>query len=91
LTAKNRGRYDRGALRYPSDLSGDEWALAEPLIATRGFMRLIPADDMARRFPRAWVHLRRREQDLRNRRRNSVASESPVKRRDLGTPPETVK
>ena len=26
-TAKNRGRYDRSALRYPSDLTDDEWAL----------------------------------------------------------------
>ena len=32
-TAKNRGRYDRSALRYPSDLTTDEWALVEPLIA----------------------------------------------------------
>ncbi len=37
-TAKNRGRYDRSALRYPSDLTDDEWALVEPLIppAKRG-------------------------------------------------------
>ena len=32
-TAKNRRRYDRSALRYPSDLTDDEWALVEPLIA----------------------------------------------------------
>ena len=31
-TAKNRGRYDRSALRYPSDLTDDEWALVAPLI-----------------------------------------------------------
>ena len=31
-TAKNRGRYDRSALRYPSDLTDDEWGLVEPLI-----------------------------------------------------------
>jgi transposase len=31
-TAKNRGRYDRSALRYPSDLTDDEWPLVEPLI-----------------------------------------------------------
>ncbi len=31
-TAENRGRYDRSHLRYPSDLSDDEWALIEPLI-----------------------------------------------------------
>ena len=37
-TAKNRGRYDRSQLRYPSDLTDDEWALVEPLIppAKRG-------------------------------------------------------
>jgi transposase len=37
-TAKNRGRYDRSKLRYPSDLTDDEWALVEPLIppARRG-------------------------------------------------------
>jgi len=31
-TAKNRGRYDRSKLRYPSDLTDEEWALVEPLI-----------------------------------------------------------
>ena len=37
-TAKNRGRYDRSALRYPSDLTDEEWALVERLIppARRG-------------------------------------------------------
>src|SRR3979490_2826638 len=37
-TAKNRGGYDRRQLRYPSDLSDDEWALVESLIpaAKRG-------------------------------------------------------
>ena len=37
-TSKNRGRYDRSRLRYPSDLTDEEWALAEPLIppARRG-------------------------------------------------------
>jgi transposase len=34
----NRGRHDRSKLRYPSDLTGAEWALAAPLIppAKRG-------------------------------------------------------
>lgn len=31
-TNENRGRYDRSRLRYPSDLTDDEWNLAEPLI-----------------------------------------------------------
>ena len=37
-TNENRGRYDRSRLRYPSDLTDDEWALVEPLIppAKRG-------------------------------------------------------
>src|SRR6478736_1754099 len=37
-TKENRGRYDRSRLRYPSDLTDDEWALVEPLIppAKRG-------------------------------------------------------
>jgi len=30
--AKNRGRYDRGKLRYPSDLTNAEWELVEPCI-----------------------------------------------------------
>jgi len=37
-TNENRGRYDRSKLRYPSDLTDDEWALVGPLIpaAKRG-------------------------------------------------------
>ncbi len=37
-TNKNRGRYDRSRLRYPSNLTDEEWALVEPLIppAKRG-------------------------------------------------------
>jgi transposase len=31
-TNKNRARHDRSKLRYPSDLTGDEWGLVEPLI-----------------------------------------------------------
>ena len=31
-TSKNRVRYDRSKLRYPSDLTDDEWKLVEPLI-----------------------------------------------------------
>lgn len=30
--ADNRGRYDRSKLRYPSDLTDNEWALIGPLI-----------------------------------------------------------
>ena len=32
-TAKNRRRYDRSQLRYPSDLTDEEWAHVESLIA----------------------------------------------------------
>lgn len=37
-TAENRSRYNRDRLRYPSDLTGEEWAHVEPLIppAKRG-------------------------------------------------------
>jgi transposase len=37
-TPENRGRYDRSKLRYPSDLTDDEWALVARLIppAKRG-------------------------------------------------------
>ena len=31
-TARNRRRYDRSQLRYPSDLTDDEWAHIAPLI-----------------------------------------------------------
>ena len=31
-TSKNRARYDRSKLRYPSDLTDDVWGLVEPLI-----------------------------------------------------------
>ena len=37
-TTENRARYDRSRLRYPSDLTDEEWAFIEPLIppARRG-------------------------------------------------------
>ena len=37
-TDENRARYDRGSLRYPSDLNDEDWALVKPLIprAKRG-------------------------------------------------------
>ena len=37
-TDKNRAKYDRDHLGYPSDLTDDEWAYVEPLIppARRG-------------------------------------------------------
>ena len=37
-TNENRARYDRSKLRYPSDLTDEEWALIAPVIprAKRG-------------------------------------------------------
>jgi hypothetical protein len=37
-TDKNRAKYNRDHLRYPSDLTDDEWSYVEPLIppAKRG-------------------------------------------------------
>ena len=32
-TAQNRGRYNRSRLRYPSDLTDDEWAHVKPLLS----------------------------------------------------------
>jgi transposase len=32
-TPENRARYNRDHLRYPSDVTDEEWALVEPLIA----------------------------------------------------------
>ena len=62
-TNENRARYDRSHLRYPSDLTDDEWKLVEPLIppGKRGgdkrtvIMReVVPADlaTHAARLPR---------------------------------------
>jgi hypothetical protein len=33
LTSENRKRYDRSQLRYPSDLTDEEWALVKPVIS----------------------------------------------------------
>jgi len=42
-TAQNRRRYDRSSLRYPSDLTDDEWAHVEPLI-------LVPTGNQIRTY-----------------------------------------
>ena len=34
-TNENRGRYDRSRLRYPSDLTDEEWAYVAPPIPPR--------------------------------------------------------
>ncbi len=40
-SAENRPRYERKGLRYPSDMSAEEWGYVEPLIppAKRGGRR----------------------------------------------------
>ena len=35
FTIENRARYDRSKLRYPSDLTDEEWSHVEPLIRPR--------------------------------------------------------
>jgi hypothetical protein len=35
-TTENRARYDRSHLRYPSDLTDEEWALTAPRIPAAG-------------------------------------------------------
>jgi transposase len=46
-TVENRGRYDRSKLRYPSDLTNEEWALVEPLIPPgKGSMRRVNVQEV---------------------------------------------
>ena len=50
-TNKNRARYDRGKLRYPSDLTDAEWGLVEPLI---------PPGKTGGRLAKDWENLNRK-------------------------------
>ena len=43
-TTQNRRRYDRSALRYPSDLTNDEWAYASRQSASCSGNFVIPLD-----------------------------------------------
>ena len=50
-TVENRKRYDRSQLRYPSDLTDDEWRLIEPLIRpamAHNLIRKAPGKDSLR-------------------------------------------
>ena len=49
-TNESRGRYDRSRLRYPSDLTDEEWALVKPLIppARRGGKSCAPLGHLMR-------------------------------------------
>jgi putative transposase len=38
-TDKNRAKYNRDHLRYPSDLADDEWAYVEPLIPMQSLIK----------------------------------------------------
>ena len=51
-TAKNRGRYDRSKLRYPSDLTDDEWVSGK--IAMTGAVRRATPKAFLRPDARSW-------------------------------------
>ena len=51
-TNQNRTGYDRGKLRFPSDLTDDEWGLVEPLIPP-GTARAVRHTDPGHRTYRA--------------------------------------
>src|SRR6202167_5421167 len=54
-TSKNRARYDRSKLRYPSDLTDDEWRLVEPLITrevVNGLMYILSTGCQWRAIPK---------------------------------------
>jgi hypothetical protein len=51
-TSKNRARYDRSKLRYPSDLTDDECGLVEPLIPPgKTERRIVPVTEKEPRVP----------------------------------------
>ena len=74
-TKENRARYDRSRLRYPSDLTDEEWALVEPHIppakrggnkrtvklreVVNGLMYILSAGCQWRAIPKTCRHARR--------------------------------
>ena len=67
-TAKNRGRYDRSKLRYPSDLTDDEWALDQ----AKGFVVLLRRWVVEQTI--AWLNrCRRLAKDWENLNRKALA------------------
>ena len=54
-TNENRAKYNRDHLRYPSDLTGAEWALVEPFISAKAWRRQAQARH-ARGDERRHVH-----------------------------------
>ena len=63
------------AKRY-AETETDTYLLFPYERGARGEMRLIPSDDLAQRFPNAWAHLRRWEQELRKRESNAFDDET---------------
>ena len=55
-TNENRARYDRSHLRYPSDLSDDEWKLVETVDPARQARRRQTHSDHARGCERPHVY-----------------------------------
>ena len=47
-TNENRGRYDRSRLRYPSDLTDDEWELVDADPARQARRRQAHSESCAR-------------------------------------------
>ena len=54
-TIENRPRYNRDRLRYPSDLTNEEWALVEPLMGSLE-TDLLPRDDRAAKLLGVRLH-----------------------------------
>ena len=55
-TLENRLKYDRSKLRYPSDLTDEEWSIIGPLIPAGEAGRQQADDRRARRAERGDVH-----------------------------------
>ena len=56
-TNENRGRYDRSSLRYPSDLTDEEWAHVAPLVSSCQARRQQASCECARGSQRAHVRV----------------------------------
>ena len=61
-TTENRARYDRSRLRYPSDLTDQEWELVGPLTGRQ--WRALPRDLPPRSSVHDYLDLRSRDGTL---------------------------